>query len=1158
MTSELWQEVKHGETLVEIRVLPGTTATNNQPFILLSDVQDIFPEAVRFQNERRAVGFMVDTEGNRLMPLRVAFHPGIAMEVIFASTVGPSSSLLSIQSFSSQVQIPESEPGSITATIDYHLGIADDKLAPPEYPAHDNTPAPDYSISGNPPVIQETALTALAITSSSADSAPNPSLIPGEASSSVSLFRRRNHCPQSVTPELRERAFDTEDITSHQLEDLQTRVHEILSKTYEIHESSTPRLFIVLPKDATDWDADDVYENKIRVFFLCECGPSTQPTSTSQSKAVKMEHRIHLAQHKGYDLKSPHQFLKKYGAQVLGLLQMYRYGIAVAGYEPPSLENLGTDPAIAQSPAMAEGIEVAVYRAIEIIQKILEHNMSTQPGSGSADTSLRTQDYEEIAKYLKDEDYSALTSSTTAGELYRILTAESHARWVCKSHYAPVARKPASLELRNFIHGAQGIFNDKKGALELHFNYKFMASIFYGYLTQANCVVELSINLRWSTNQKDFRELYGALQQNTSIVSLKFFTSKTGPGINFLGKNKRLDVILQHIMTMPKLRDFTIGVLDGFLSRAATVPWISYLRSLNLGEPRDWTHQEGQLAIVLRNCPKLNSLTLEYGCCRLQETFLKFQEIFDTLEGLQQMQFRKLTLRSAESAEIEYKEGRIVSMDLHVTDHNIPEFAQSYGLVRKLTIGTHAHTILPVHRELVENILLSTQPYLQELRLTCFGCDFRAMYEVIRDLDIARREKKTFMPLQTLVMENLGYSLVISDIHDPASMSITFMAFNYQIQRLEETAAIFSEFGWALECLSLHGNAYRTYNYNSNTSEVWAIYKKCLDSCGGVSRLRKIEIKSLDVSSGTLEDLTHIVMDSSPYLTEFSFVFKDSYFMDTITHYIWAEWIKKVSSKLTSFVIENDAYRELRLLERTCILPFPKLENFAMTLPSPRSLENMTLFHLHKHLEMLTANPASTPTLPSYSSEMQLNCGRNHAFANYSVVTADTPGSTQPSSSSHPSVPEESSPLSPSTFRLWTEPKMSPNLTKIALENMNLGRIWWIRLFEVIDFPALVELSLRGTCILDEHVRIIQGRLVPPSELEPGKSNENQVAYVVNPVDGPGAGSGSASSRYNAPRSQVSRLRQWNLRLCRNIGADMRSQLGIWAEQHLDGCNVEI
>ncbi|KAF9935743.1 hypothetical protein BGZ65_003076, partial [Modicella reniformis] len=116
MTSDggtLWQTIKFGREAVEVQARPGTQQTDGQPFVLLHDVQDIFPGASRFQCGKRALGFMVDVDGNKLLPLRVPHLPETALEVVVNEDPTPARSSLNSSAHTSIIRTP---PASIIRT----------------------------------------------------------------------------------------------------------------------------------------------------------------------------------------------------------------------------------------------------------------------------------------------------------------------------------------------------------------------------------------------------------------------------------------------------------------------------------------------------------------------------------------------------------------------------------------------------------------------------------------------------------------------------------------------------------------------------------------------------------------------------------------------------------------------------------------------------------------------------------------------------------------------------------------------------------------------------------------------------------------------------------------------------------------------------------
>ncbi len=61
----LWQVVQQGEEIMSVQAYAGTSQTQGRAFVLLLDVQDVFPNAERLQCRNHAISFMTDARGHR-------------------------------------------------------------------------------------------------------------------------------------------------------------------------------------------------------------------------------------------------------------------------------------------------------------------------------------------------------------------------------------------------------------------------------------------------------------------------------------------------------------------------------------------------------------------------------------------------------------------------------------------------------------------------------------------------------------------------------------------------------------------------------------------------------------------------------------------------------------------------------------------------------------------------------------------------------------------------------------------------------------------------------------------------------------------------------------------------------------------------------------
>lgn len=101
---------------------------------------------------------------------------------------------------------------------------------------------------------------------------------------------------------------------------IQNKAEAILVQNFELLEYTVPRLFIILPEPTSTWDKLRMSKNKFRLHFICECGDHTMSSSTN------IPHHLHLALHDGYEIRQPYEFFRKYGAFILFMLELLKFG----------------------------------------------------------------------------------------------------------------------------------------------------------------------------------------------------------------------------------------------------------------------------------------------------------------------------------------------------------------------------------------------------------------------------------------------------------------------------------------------------------------------------------------------------------------------------------------------------------------------------------------------------------------------------------------------------------------------------------------------------------------------------------------------------------------------------------------------------------------
>ncbi|KAF9279533.1 hypothetical protein BGZ68_007861 [Mortierella alpina] len=432
---------------------------------------------------------------------------------------------------------------------------------------------------------------------------------------------------QKTAQEMQERMLTMQKQAIDRLAIIHSRVHAVLTQTYELHEYPIPRLFIVLPADTQRRDKVlSPFTTRFRLYFLCECGEHTkqQPGAFSQDqKAWNTEtsgngdntnyndngsnsrmttHHIHLARHEGYDLDRPNEFFRKYGSHILTLLQMLKYGIIAAGFVVPPLAQLGlvegidkTCGDLGSSSGEKGGLDPKVDLAIQYLEDLahsladsrnnwnaVDRDNNDNPDRGELPTAIESSDMQRQTQTqgslrgleaLEGADLRHLSSflkikdeSRVLGNLYRIVTHEGHVKWVCLDHYRETYRDSCLKQFREAVESNGGSFEETKGKVKIRLTSSSTARQFLEALEQARFIQELVVALDWDTTMEDLRLLRDTLRR-TNVVSLELdFCHHLGPSRDILNRYRRYDPILQ-IIANAKLQTLHLKRCDGFWSR---------------------------------------------------------------------------------------------------------------------------------------------------------------------------------------------------------------------------------------------------------------------------------------------------------------------------------------------------------------------------------------------------------------------------------------------------------------------------------------------------------------------------------------------------------------------------------------------------------------
>ncbi|KAF9359992.1 hypothetical protein BGX34_008020 [Mortierella sp. NVP85] len=340
-------------------------------------------------------------------------------------------------------------------------------------------------------------------------------------------------------------------------------VKPMLERTYDLYESPIPRLFIVLPADSSSWNPVNLFSNKFRLHFLCECGEHTKPTDG------KIPHHIHLANHEGYDIINPKKFLQKYGFHVLTILRMLKFGISEAGIVVPAVSLLVPDDATHEAtPGLRmsnSNIESGMDQILHCIEHVSANEGVVNGHSNQTENSmaLENSDLQQLETFLKRE-----YSCKTLGNLFRTVTTEGHVKWVCGDHFRENHDQEVSKAFRQVVEGILGSYYENIGRTNVILNARKHADRFYPILEKARSVHELHLILGWETTHNDFERLRNTITKTNVGVLELYLRQHDGPTKDILNRGRRYDPIFD-IMAHHSIQSVKItGTPKNFFRRS--------------------------------------------------------------------------------------------------------------------------------------------------------------------------------------------------------------------------------------------------------------------------------------------------------------------------------------------------------------------------------------------------------------------------------------------------------------------------------------------------------------------------------------------------------------------------------------------------------------
>ncbi|KAF9205872.1 hypothetical protein BGZ49_003389 [Haplosporangium sp. Z 27] len=591
MTGQQFQRFRHGDTIEKVCVRTTQTSTNNNSassyYVSLEDVQDVFPQALRFKLNENPVPFLLGPDERRIEPLRIAFYPDGVLEVIIGSsqptTVIHSPAVRNLYILPSQHHLfsssnlpqsfnPSHGDGELEQVEMINSGLAQ-KLSDIEKHLVENK---ENSLEMKEMRRQITDL--LLEVKEHNNKVVALQLEAKEKDDKVALIQRQMIELQNQVIDLPNQALD-------RLAILQKHAYAIFIQNFELHEYTIPRLFIILPVDKARWNPTRILENKFRLHFLCEYGDHTMEASKGN------ENQIHIAKHEGYEIKNDTEFYKKYGKYMLILMRSLKLWMK------------STDISIPHIP-LPTLLDAGINYSIEYMEALSKDNPVLKNINTIDDyEGLKGTDFRQLDTFLRIND-----QNKEIGGPCRTATKTGDVKWVCIEHYRLTYREEDQEAFAEIVTVNGGKYDWRLGRVSIVLGSDIKAQKFFDALAKARHVYDLDIKFDWRCFMSDIEAFREALKTNTALTTLNLYENSIG-NESVLALSEALTT--NTTLTTLDLEDNWIGK-EGALALSGALKINTSLTTLNLSD--NSIGNEGALALSGALKANTTLTTLDLSC----------------------------------------------------------------------------------------------------------------------------------------------------------------------------------------------------------------------------------------------------------------------------------------------------------------------------------------------------------------------------------------------------------------------------------------------------------------------------------------------------------------------------------------------------------------
>ncbi|KAF9910414.1 hypothetical protein EC991_006680 [Linnemannia zychae] len=493
---------------------------------------------------------------------------------------------------------------------------------------------------------------------------------------------------------------------------LQPKADQLTGVHYGVFQHLDPKLFVILPKG-------DNATGGFRLHFLCECCQLTKPADeeaaldqiqdSTKKRRSPPPHHLHFTRHEGYELQYVEEFVARFGYHMWVILQMLAFGYKDNGVTVPPVDK-----------------NSITYKKVLCAINYIQNEPDSGKVEGSWDVSRVKDFYAPVS----------LNKEGSAGSLFRIITKEGYAKWVCFDHYKE--RFPENdykilqATMKRFF------YNEALGALLVSLCSRKEAMAFYEAIVKAVNLQELGLELAWDVSEDDINILQSVILRTTA-VSIKLFVPfehhiVNGP-INLKEPCRGVDIhdptyilghfktdLIKHLVDCRRIQGFFMDISDPSDHLDNQESLDKTFR--NMCSFKDWNPDRMNPALcdMVRTAGpnaktklSFNSPTLERG----------FHFMNNAIKGDVGLVMLKAMVSYNEQVSIRSgKDEARKSMRIQRWSNSTLRFANK---LERLWLEVHSHQELKVLQQLIE-----LNPCLKKLRVTTEALQFFKVYQAIK------------------------------------------------------------------------------------------------------------------------------------------------------------------------------------------------------------------------------------------------------------------------------------------------------------------------------------------------------------------------------------------------------------------------------------------